>query len=62
MKARYQRIYRLSVIGILLVGLCLGCAGINQKIEDAQVAQKMKDWQAALKNKLSFDDPFVRRR
>jgi nucleoid-associated protein YgaU len=34
----------------------LGCASINQKIEDSQVTQKMKDWQTALKKKLSFDD------
>ena len=43
MKVRYQSIYRLSLIGILLVSLCLGCASINQKIEDSQVTQKMKD-------------------
>jgi LysM repeat protein len=43
-------------MGILLVSFCLGCAGINQTIEDSQVTQKMKDWQAALKKKLSFDD------
>jgi nucleoid-associated protein YgaU len=43
-------------MGILLVSFCLGCAGINQTIEDSQVTQKMKAWQAALKKKLSFDD------
>ena len=56
MKVRYQRIYRFSLIGILFVSFCLGCASINQKIEDSQVTQKMKDWQASLKKKLSFDD------
>lgn len=56
MRVRYQRLYRFSVIGILLVSFCLGCAGLNQKLEDAKVTQKMKDWQVALKNKLSFDD------
>ena len=56
MKVRYQSIYRLSLMGILLVSFCLGCASINQKIEDSQVTQKMKGWQAALKEKLSFDD------
>ena len=43
-------------MGILLVSFCLGCASINQTIEDSQVTQKMKDWQAALKKKLSFGD------
>jgi nucleoid-associated protein YgaU len=43
-------------MGILIVSFCLGCASINQTIEDSQVTQKMKDWQAALKKKLSFDD------
>lgn len=47
MKVRYQRIYRLCVMGILLVSFCLGCAGLNQKIED---------WQAELEEKLSSDD------
>lgn len=56
MKVRYQRLYRFSLIGILLVSFSVGCAGINQKIEDSQVTHKMKDWQAALKKKLSHGD------
>ena len=47
MKVNYQRIYRLGVMGILLVGFCLGCASINQKIED---------WQLELKEKLSSEN------
>ena len=56
MKVKYQRLYRLSTMGILLASFCLGCAGLSRTIEDSQVTQKMREWQMALKQKLSFDD------
>ena len=56
MKASYLHLYRLSLLGILFIGLCLGCANLDQKIADSKFTQKMKDWQAALQEKFSEDD------
>jgi hypothetical protein len=34
----------------------MGCAGLDQKIADSKVTQKMKDWKVALQKKFSSDD------
>ena len=56
MKANNLYIYRIGVIAILIIGLCTGCASLDQKIKDSAMTQKMKDWQVALKKKFKIGD------
>ena len=56
MKANKLYIYRIGLIAILILGLCAGCASLDQKIKDSAMTQKMKDWQAALKKKFKIGD------
>ena len=56
MKAKNLSIYRLGLIAILVIGLCAGCASLDQKVKDSGITQKMKSWQVALKNKLKIGD------
>ena len=45
MNIRVRRFACVGMIGVLIVGLCWGCAGIEQKIDS---------WQSALREKLNF--------
>lgn len=56
MKADRVDGFRLSLMGILLIGFCVGCANLDQKIADSRLTQKMKDWQVALNEKFSKND------
>ena len=56
MKANSQFIYRFSLIAILVIGLCAGCASWDHKIQNSAMTQKMKEWQAALQKKFKIGD------
>lgn len=56
MKANNPYTYRFSLIAILVICLCAGCASLDQTLKDSGVTQKVKDWQAALKKKLNIGD------
>ncbi len=58
MKANKLFRYRFSVIAILIIGLCAGCASLDQKIQDSAITQKMKDWQVALRKKFKIGDEY----
>ena len=46
MKIRFQRFSCIGIIGFLIVGMCWGCVGIGQKIDE---------WQSALREKINFN-------
>ena len=56
MKVKIICIYRFGLIAILLIGLCTGCANLDQKIQNSSMTQKMKDWQTALQKKFNVDE------
>ena len=56
MKVNSQFIYRVSLVAILVVGLCAGCASLDQKIKDSGWIEKMERWNAALKKKLKIGE------
>jgi len=56
MKAKNLCIYRFSLIAILLIGFCAGCTGLDQKIQNSSMTQKMKNWQTSLQKKFNTDD------
>ena len=51
MKVNNLFIYRFGLIAILVIGLCAGCASLDQKIKDSGWIEKMERWNAALKKK-----------
>jgi len=44
MKTRLRNFTRIGIIGIIIIGMCWGCTGVGQKIDD---------WQSALREKLN---------
>lgn len=46
MRTRLQRFTGFIIIGLVIVGFCLGCAGVEQKFDD---------WQSSLREKLNFN-------
>ena len=56
MKVKGLYLSRSILIGIIFVGLLVGCANLDQQIKDSKLTQKMKDWQVALNERFSKDD------
>jgi LysM repeat protein len=56
MKVNSQFIYRFGLIAILVIGLCAGCASLDQKIKDSGWTEKMERWNEALKKKFGIGD------
>ena len=46
MKTTLRSFTGISVIGIIIIGMCWGCAGVEQKFDD---------WQATIREKLDFN-------
>ncbi len=47
MKTMSRNFTRISLIGLLILGLCWGCAGVEKKFDD---------WQSAIREKLNFKE------
>jgi len=48
MKIRFRRFSCVGIIGLLIVGMCWGCAGFGQKLDE---------WQSILREKINFNTP-----
>jgi hypothetical protein len=46
MKTRSRTLTKISFIGVIIIGMCWGCAGVEQKFDD---------WQSAMREKLNFE-------
>ena len=46
MKTRLRDFSRIGIIGLIIIGMCWGCAGVEQKVDD---------WQSALREKMNFN-------
>jgi len=46
MKTRLRNFTGISIMGLIIIGMCWGCAGVEQKVDD---------WHSAIKEKLNFN-------
>ena len=46
MKTRPRTLTTISFIGLIIIGMCWGCAGVEQKFDD---------WQSVIREKLNFE-------
>jgi hypothetical protein len=46
MKTRSRTLTKISFMGVIIIGMCWGCAGVGQKLDD---------WQSAMREKLNFE-------
>jgi len=46
MNTRFRNLTTISLIGLIIIGMCWGCAGVEQKFDD---------WQSAIREKLNFE-------